>query len=106
MPGLHVALAMASALASYLNLWMLWRALGRDGVYQREAGWMRFGIRLVAACSIMVFLLLGGLWLWPDWTVPVGTRIWRLTALVGLGGLGYTAVLFAMGFRIKDLRGV
>jgi putative peptidoglycan lipid II flippase len=33
-------------------------------------------------------------------------RVWRLAALVAGGGLAYLAALFAMGFRIKDLRGV
>src|SRR4249919_1171701 len=53
-PGLHMALAAASALASYLNLALLWRALRRDGIYQREPGWARFTLRLVLACAVMV----------------------------------------------------
>jgi putative peptidoglycan lipid II flippase len=105
-PGLHMALGMASALASYLNLWLLWRALRRDGVYQREPGWARHWLRLGLASSVMVTVLLAGLWLWPDWTGSNWTRIWRLTALVSAGGLTYVGVLFAMGFRVRDLRGV
>jgi putative peptidoglycan lipid II flippase len=104
-PGLHMALGMASALASYLNLWMLWRALKRDGVYQREPGWARHWFRLGLASAVMVLVLLAGLWLWPDWTGSNWTRIWRLTALVSAGGLTYLAMLFALGFRIRDLRG-
>ena len=105
-PGLHMALGMASALASYLNLWMLWRALKRDGVYQREPGWARHWLRLGVASAVMVLVLLAGLWLWPDWTVSNWTRIGRLTVLVSAGGLSYLAVLFALGFRVRDLRGV
>ena len=103
-PGLHMALGMASALASYLNLWMLWRALRRDGVYQREPGWARHWLRVGLACAAMAALLLAGLWLWQDWSVPFWTRIWRLGVLVGGGALTYVAVLFGMGLRIKDLR--
>jgi putative peptidoglycan lipid II flippase len=105
-PGLHMALGMASALASYLNLWMLWRALKRDGVYQREPGWARHWLRLALSSTAMVAVLIAGLWLWPDWTGSNWTRIWRLTTLVAAGGLTYLAMLFALGFRIRDLRGV
>jgi putative peptidoglycan lipid II flippase len=105
-PGLHVALAMASALASYLNLALLWRALRRDGIYAREPGWARFTARLLLACAAMVLVLLAGRWLWPDWSVGAWTRIWRLGAMIGVGGLAYAAVLAALGFRIRELRGV
>ena len=54
----------------------------------------------------MVIVLLAGRWLWPDWTVGDWTKAWRLMLLVGGGGLAYLAALFAMGFRIQDLRGV
>ncbi len=105
-PGLHLAVALASALASYLNLWLLWRSLGRAGIYQREPGWGRFLLRLACACTVMVALVLAGLWLFPDWTVDKYQRIGQLFALVAGGGLAYVAVLFAMGFRVRDLRGV
>ncbi|KFN41302.1 murein biosynthesis integral membrane protein MurJ [Arenimonas oryziterrae] len=105
-PGLHVALAMASALASYLNLWMLWRALRRDGIYQREPGWAKHWLRLGAANLAMVAVLLTGLWFWPDWNGSVWMRIWHLSALVGGGGLTYAAVLVLTGLRLRDLRGV
>ncbi len=105
-PGLHIALAMASALASYLNLWLLWHSLRREGIYQREPGWLRFSLRLACACAVMVAVLLAGLWLWPDWTVGVWTRIGRLLFLVGAGGAAYVVVLLALGFRVRELRGV
>ena len=38
-PGLHMGLALASALASYLNLWLLWRSLRREGIFVRQPGW-------------------------------------------------------------------
>jgi putative peptidoglycan lipid II flippase len=106
-PGLHLALALASALASYLNLGLLWRWLKRDGVYAPQPGWRRQMSGLVVACLVMVTILLAGRWLWPDFSVMSSAgRIWRLAALVGAGGGAYAVVLVAMGFRIKDLRGV
>jgi putative peptidoglycan lipid II flippase len=106
-PGLHVALGVASALASYLNLALLWRWLRRDGVYSQQPGWRRHVVRLVVACAVMVAVLVAGRVAWPDWTAMASAgRVWRLAALVAGGGLAYLAALFAMGFRIKDLRGV
>jgi putative peptidoglycan lipid II flippase len=105
-PGLHVALAMASALASYLNLALLWRALRRDGIYVREPGWARYSWRLVLACLAMVAVLLAGRWLWPDWDGSAFTRVWQLGVLIVAGGLAYVGMMFALGFRIRDLRGV
>jgi putative peptidoglycan lipid II flippase len=105
-PGLHMALAMASALASYLNLALLWRALRREGLYQREPGWGRFAFRLMLACAVMVAVLALGRWAWTDWSVSIWLRCGRLAVLVLGGAATYAAVLYAMGFRIKDLRGV
>ena len=51
----------------------------------------------------MVLLL--GRWLWPDWTTPPAwVRLWRLLALLAAGGGAYLAALFALGFRMRELR--
>jgi putative peptidoglycan lipid II flippase len=106
-PGLHLALGLASALASYLNLALLWRWLKRDGVYDPQPGWARQLLRLFVACAAMSAVLLAGRVLWPDWSAMASlARVWRLAALIAAGGGTYVAVMFAMGFRIKDLRGV
>jgi len=105
-PGLHMALGMASALASYINLGLLWRWLKRAGVYERQHGWARHFARLAMACAAMVAVLLLGRWLWQDWTaVPTFTRVWHLVVLVAAGGFAYVATLFATGFRLVELRG-
>jgi putative peptidoglycan lipid II flippase len=104
-PGLHMALGIASTLSSYLNFMLLWRWLKRAGVYQRQPGWARHIGRLLLACAAMVVVLLLGRWLWPDWTAAAAwTRIWHLGALVGAGGATYALVLLAAGLRLRDLR--
>jgi len=104
-PGLHVGLAIASTLSSYLNFVLLWRWLKRAGVYQREPGWTMHWLRLALACAVMIAVLLFGRWLWPDWVgVSVFTRVWHLSALVAAGALAYVGALFAGGFRLRDLR--
>jgi putative peptidoglycan lipid II flippase len=101
-----MALGMASAVAAYVNLWLLWRWLKVAGVYSRQSGWTRHGMRLALACAAMVTVLLLGRWWWPDWThgVSVVTRLWHLTTLVGLGAGVYVAALLALGLRPRDLR--
>ena len=104
-PGLHMGLALASALASYLNLAQLWLALRRDGVYERQPGWATHLVRLAIACTAMVAVLGIGLWHWPHWSDwSTATRILRLGVLVAAGGGAFVAALFASGFRLQDLR--
>jgi len=105
-PGLHVGLALSSACASYLNVILLWRALRRDGVYRHEPGWGRHLWRLVAACTAMVVVLIAGMILWSDWTNwAETTRFWRLSVLIAAAVATFVTVLFASGFRLRDLRG-
>jgi putative peptidoglycan lipid II flippase len=104
-PGLHFALGLASAVASYLNLWLLWRWLRKAGVYERQPGWGRFLLRLVLACSAMVAMLLAGRHFGPDFTqVGFVSRVLWLSALV-FGGAGiYGIAMLALGFRPRELR--
>ncbi|HET9836215.1 MAG TPA: murein biosynthesis integral membrane protein MurJ [Rhodanobacteraceae bacterium] len=104
-PGLHMALGIASALSSWLNFLLLWRWLRHAGVYRAEPGWLAHFARLVLACAAMALVLAGGLWLWPDWTHQrIWVRVWHLAALVAAGGCTYLAALFATGFRMRDLQ--
>jgi putative peptidoglycan lipid II flippase len=105
-PGLHMGLALSSVLASYLNLWQLWKALRRQGVYTVQPGWAAHLMRLAFACVALVAVLVAGILVWPDWSDwPTATRIWRLAALIAAAGGVYVAALFAAGFRLHDLRG-
>jgi putative peptidoglycan lipid II flippase len=104
-PGLHLALGMASAVASYINLLLLWRWLRQADIYQRQPGWGRHLARLTVACAAMIVVLLLGRWWWPDWTaMQVMGRVWRLALLVCAGGATYVLVLFATGFRLRELQ--
>jgi putative peptidoglycan lipid II flippase len=104
-PGLHLALGIASALASYLNLGLLWRWLKRDGVYEAQPGWGRFLVRLGLSCAALCVVVGLGLHAGPDFTTaPVPERLAWLFGLVGVGGAAYAAVLVAMGWRLRELR--
>ncbi len=105
LPGLHFALGMASAVASYLNLMLLWHWLRKAGVFQRQPGWARFMVRLLTACAAMVAVLVAGLHWGPDFTaVPAVTRIAWLSGLTIAGAVVYVAAMLALGFRPRELR--
>ncbi len=104
--GLHLGLALASALASYVNFALLWRALRRAGVYDHQPGWLRHWLRLLPACAAMTAVLLAGRWLWPDWSAEpsILARVGRLGVLVVAGALTYAGALYAGGLRLRDLK--
>ncbi|AFC86954.1 integral membrane protein MviN [Frateuria aurantia DSM 6220] len=105
-PGLHLALGLASAVASYLNLGLLWRSLKKSGVYALQPGWRRHLLRLATASATMVLVLLLGRWLWSGWDGASWlVRGLHLLALVGAGAATYGATLLAMGFRLRELKG-
>jgi putative peptidoglycan lipid II flippase len=104
-PGLHMGLALASALASYLNLAQLWIALGRDGIYARQPGWAAHLMRLGVSCAAMVAIIAACLAMWPDWSAwNTATRVWKLAVVIVAAGGAFVAVLFATGFRVRDLK--
>lgn len=57
-PGLHLALGIASALSSYLNLGLLWYWLSRSNIYTHSPGWRPYMLRLTLACAAMAAVLL------------------------------------------------
>lgn len=104
-PGLHLALGLASAVASFINLGLLWRWLGRSGVYQRKPGWGRFLLRLLVSCLAMAAVVGAGLHWLPDFTgMDKWHRIGLLLALVAAGAATYAAVQVLLGLRPRDLR--
>ncbi|MBV6890386.1 murein biosynthesis integral membrane protein MurJ [Xanthomonas vasicola] len=104
-PGLHLALGIASALSSYLNLGLLWYWLGKSGVYQRRPGWSGYVLRLLLACAAMVAVLLSLLWWLPSFTqMGKWDRIGWLAVLVGSGGVTYLVAQLALGLRPRHLR--
>jgi len=106
-PGLHMGLALASALASYLNLAQLWLALKRDSIYKPQPGWARHLLRLGVACAAMVAVIGAALWHWPDWgDWSPALRVMRLAVVIGAASAAFLVTLFACGFRLRELRGV
>lgn len=105
-PLAHAGLALATSLSAFMNAGLLLRGLMRAGVYHWQPGWGVFLGRLVAAC--------GALWLVLEWLVRpesewlrvgVMQRAHWMLVLVGCGVAVYSAVLVALGLRLRHLRG-
>ncbi len=101
----HVGLAFTTAMAAYVNAWLLYRGLRRAGVYTPGAQWVQLWLRYGAANGAMVAVLLGflGFWnLWADWGVM--ERVLRLGVLCVAGFAAYLAALWAVGLRLRDFK--
>ncbi len=102
----HAGLALSIGLGACLNALALLIGLRRRKVYQPAPGWGRFLARVAAALAVIA----GGL-LWVnqhiDWlglqSQPM-LRVALLLGVVGASAVVYFAVLFALGFRMRDFR--
>src|SRR5690606_887485 len=104
-PGAHACLALAIALAGWLNAIQLWWYLRRAQVYAVQPGWRRFLRQLLVAAVVLAAAVAAVLWQWQDWTTwPWWERVWRLAVVVGAGALAYAAALWLQGIRPRDLR--
>lgn len=104
--GAHALLALAIAVAGWVNALQLAWLLRKAGVYRRQPGWGRFLRQIGVATVAMTLVVLAFRVLWPDWTPWAWwDRGWRLAVMVGAGGALYAGLLWAQGIRPRDLRG-
>jgi len=101
-PGLHVALALASASSAWLNASLLWRGLRADGLAPTVP--LAQVLRVVLACLIMalaLFLIVpaSDALLAADLSARL---IWLALSVIGGGGV-YAAVMLALGARWQRL---
>ena len=102
-PAAHTALAIATSVAAYVNVALLYRALARDGVYRVPPQTWRLLARILVATLAMTALLVAlippfaG---WSDWAVA--RRVLTLTGLVALGAAVYWLVLLALRVRLAE----
>jgi len=105
-PLQHAGLALATSLAAYYNLFMLYHGLRKAGVYEPQKGWSRFLLTLVVAnaalCGI-AFWLMGSPDIWLEWDAMA--RISWMSLIVVAGIAVYFAVLIFAGLRLRHIRG-
>ncbi|MDD5179823.1 MAG: murein biosynthesis integral membrane protein MurJ [Gallionellaceae bacterium] len=99
----HAGLALSIGLASCLNSAILFHFLRKRGIYQPEPGWGAFFAKLCIALLALGLTLWFGMGSEQHWLTTSGwARILHLSALVAGGVLVYFAVLWLLGFRVKD----
>ncbi|MCX8956385.1 murein biosynthesis integral membrane protein MurJ [Erwinia psidii] len=102
-PLKHAGLSLSIGLAACINALMLYWQLRKQAIFQPQPGWFSFLLRLTIAVVVMAAVLLGLLWIMPDWSQ--GNMVWRLMRLVGVCAVGaatYFGVLALLGFRLRD----
>ncbi len=104
-PGAHVGIALATAIAGAVNAALLWRYLRRQQLYSPLLGWGRHMVRLVFACAIMAAAVLAIRWHVGDFAVLAEMERWSwLLATVAAGAGAYGLGLLATGWRPGELR--
>jgi putative peptidoglycan lipid II flippase len=103
-PGAHAGLALATALASYINAGLLYRHLRCDEVYHPHAGWIRLLWQILLAVTVMVALLLWGVPAADNWSVmSAAQRAASLGVWVAVGVVAYLLTLRLTGLRLSML---
>jgi putative peptidoglycan lipid II flippase len=103
-PGAHAGLALATALASYLNAGLLYRHLRRAGVYRPHAGWGRLLLQILFALIVMLVVVLWNAPGLDEWSAMGGAeRVVRLALRVGAGMVAYLVALRLAGMRLSML---
>jgi putative peptidoglycan lipid II flippase len=101
----HVGLAFTTAMAAYVNAYLLYRGLRRQQIYIPASNWPKLWLRYGAANLALVAVLLGFLsvWnLWAEWSVI--ERVLRLAVVCVVGLAAYLAALVAVGVRLRDFK--
>ena len=104
-PLAHAGLALATSLSAWLNGYLLWRGLRKEGAWKSQSGWPKFLMQLAVANSALAAVIL---WL----NVPVGQwlaftglqRASEMTILVVAGVLAYFVALALAGVRVRQFR--
>lgn len=104
-PLAHAGLALATSLSAWLNAWLLWRGLRKEGAWQSQSGWPRFLAQLAFANATLVAIIL---YLQPpvDQWLTVGglQRSADMALLVAAGVGGYFVALALAGVRVRHFR--
>jgi len=100
----HVGLALATSISAVLNAGLLYAGLRKIGVYQPDAGWGLFMLKLLIPNSALLLLLV---LFTPEITEWVNGSVWqRVTMLFSLiaGAMAlYFSMLSIVGIKLKAL---
>jgi putative peptidoglycan lipid II flippase len=104
LPGAHAGLALATALAGFVNAGLLFVALRREQVLSTQQGWGKYVMQLVLAC------LVSGLIVWlltpADSWWQTASALYRIGALLGLlivSVVSYLVTLQLTGMKLRQM---
>jgi putative peptidoglycan lipid II flippase len=99
----HAGLALSIGLGACMNAGALYYHLRKADIYQPQAGWTLFLLKLISAVLLMALVLYyvaGSHQLWLGYTlIP---KLTHLLLLLVVGSATYFVALYLMGIRIKD----
>lgn len=98
----HVALTLSVSLGALANALLLLIGLRRRGVYTPQPGWQRFALKLGLALLPMTAALVWVARAVPWTALPPSARVLWLVAAIGGAMMAYFAVLWLLGFRLRD----
>ncbi len=102
-PLKHAGLALAIGLGACLNAFLLYRKLREQAVYDPQPGWRAFSGKVLVAIGVMALVLWASAGSASWWLAAAGLlRVAALTGIVLLGAIVYFAVLWMLGFRVRD----
>ncbi|EMP53918.1 Virulence factor mviN [Marinobacter santoriniensis NKSG1] len=105
LPLAHAGLALATSLSAWLNGFLLWRGLKKEGAWVSQPGWPLFLARLLIANGALAAAIL---WLRApatEWLAASGVdRAMDMAILVGVGVAVYFSALALAGVRIRHFR--
>lgn len=101
----HTGLALATALASYVNSILLFAIIIRQGDYHWPPKWWLFWGRITIANALLALTLVwmrGALAQWVVW--PPLVRVIHLATVIGVAVIVYMASLYVTGMRVNDFK--
>ncbi|MFZ1342614.1 murein biosynthesis integral membrane protein MurJ [Thiothrix eikelboomii] len=104
--GAHAGLALATALAAYVNAGLLFRILYKEGIFAAQGGWLKHLARIALASVVMCGLV----WLvspqagWWQTATSAG-RLSVLAGLIALSVVSYFISLRLTGVSFKQMLG-
>jgi putative peptidoglycan lipid II flippase len=104
-PMAHAGLALATSLSAWLNGFLLWRGLRKEGAWRSQPGWLQFLLQVLfanAALAGTIFWLNDpvGVWLAADGY----ERTMSMAVIVIVGATVYFMALALMGIRVRHFR--
>jgi len=97
----HVGIAIATTVAAWVNVFLLWRGLNNFLVVD-TVFWKKLG-KLLWSCGAMAICLWGAQWLLADWLI--GSLFEKVVGVVLLVGLGMTIyALMVLGLKATSLK--